>query len=88
MSEARALLKNRPKSAELSSDAKLAWQQEAQNILVFVNGESRELDGSVLPTLLTASKAEIDAEIKAALACPASATLLEYLVDSGVMLVQ
>ena len=90
VSEARALLKNRPKSAELSSDAKLAWQQEAQNILVFVNGESRELDGSVLPTLLAlCENRRLGAsEIKVALACPASATLLEYLVDSGVMLVQ
>lgn len=90
LAEARALLKARPQFVELSPAAKLAWQQEAEGILVFANGECHKFDESVLPSLLILCDswrlAAVDLET--ALADPGTASLLDYLLESGVIYVQ
>ena len=72
---------------ELHPAAKLAWQQDAKNILVFANGECQKFDESVLPSLLVLCEnwRMTTSDIKAALADASTVALLDYLVDSGVL---
>jgi 50S ribosomal protein L16 3-hydroxylase len=90
LAEARALLENCPQFVELSPTAKLAWQQEAEGIMVFANGECRKFDESVLPSLLILcdSWRLAAADMEKALADPGTANLLDYLLESGVIYVQ
>lgn len=90
LQEARALLRGRPRCIELSSTARLAWQQEADGIQVFANGERREFNESVLPSLLLMcdSWRLAAAELDDALADAGTTQLLEYLLESGVIDVQ
>lgn len=87
VAEIRAALNSAPRAVEISSAAKLAWQQDAQSILVFANGECRSFDESVLPSLLILCErwSLTKLEIKAILASSGTAALLDYLVDSGVV---
>ena len=90
LAEARAQLDDEPQIVELSAAAKLAWQQEADGILVFANGECRAFDISVLPSLLLlCGNWRLGAiELTHALADPGTAALLDYLLESGVIYVQ
>ena len=90
LAEARALLAAGPQFVELSPAAKLAWQQEAEGILVFANGESHKFDESVLPSLLILCESWCLAatNLENSLADPGTASLLDYLLESGVIYVQ
>ncbi len=90
LAEARALLGDSAQFVELSPAAKLAWQQEAEGILVFANGECRVFDAAVLPGLLVLCESWrlAGADMEHALADPHSAALLDYLLESGVIYVQ
>jgi 50S ribosomal protein L16 3-hydroxylase len=87
LAETRAVLKGGPKIVELYPAAKLAWQQDAKNILVFANGECQKFDESVLPSLLILCKnwRLTASDMKTALADAGTVALLNYLVDSGVI---
>lgn len=88
--DALALLRSTPTCIELSSRAKLAWQQEADGIQVFANGERRKFNESVLPSLLLLCDGWrlAAAELDVALADADTTILLEYLLISGVVYVQ
>ncbi len=90
LAEARALLRDGAQFLELSPAAKLAWQHEAEGILVFANGECREFDEAVLPSLLIlcASWRLAGADMEHAVANPSTAALLDYLLESGVIYVE
>jgi 50S ribosomal protein L16 3-hydroxylase len=90
LAEARAQLKDSPQSVELSPSAKLAWQQVAEGIVVFANGENRQFDENVLPSLLTLCESwRLDAsEMKIALSDPGTTEMLDYLLESEVIYVQ
>lgn len=90
LADARALLRDGPQSIQLSPAAKLAWQHEADVILVFANGECRPFSESVLPSLLIlCDNWRLEAaDTESALADPGTAALLDYLLESGVIYVQ
>jgi 50S ribosomal protein L16 3-hydroxylase len=90
LAEARALLANGPGYVELSHAAKLAWQQTAEGILVFANGDSCRFDNAVLEPLirLCGDWRLGQGELSAALADPACRELLDYLLDSGCIYVE
>ena len=90
LAEARALLADGAQFLELSPAAKLAWQHEAEGILVFANGECRVFDEAVLPSLLILCKTWRlgDAELERERANPDTVALLDYLLESGVLYVQ
>ena len=87
LAQARAVLKDGPKIVELHPAAKLAWQQDARNIVVFANGECQKFDESVLPSLLILCESWrlTASDMKTALADTGTVVLLNYLVDSGVI---
>jgi 50S ribosomal protein L16 3-hydroxylase len=90
LAEARALLGDGAQFLELSPAAKLAWQHEAEGILVFANGECRVFDEAVLPSLLMLCESWRLAagELEIALANASTLALLDYLLESGVIYVQ
>jgi 50S ribosomal protein L16 3-hydroxylase len=90
LAEARALLADGPGFIELSPAAKLAWQQNADGITVFANGQSLDFPGSVLPSLLELCDTwRLEGQLLAeALADPAGADMLNYLLESGCIYVQ
>jgi len=90
LAEARALLEDGAQFLELAPAAKLAWQHEADGILVFANGECRVYDEAVLPSLLILCESWRlgEADLELALANPGTRALLDYLLESGVIYVQ
>ena len=90
LDEAMAELADGPEFVALSAAAKLAWQQEAEGITVFANGESQTFDVSVLPSLVILCKnwRLASNELEDALADASTYTLLEYLLQSGCLYVQ
>ncbi|MEZ5501972.1 MAG: cupin domain-containing protein [Halioglobus sp.] len=90
LAEARALLRGGVQCVELCGSARLAWQQEAEGILVFANGEYRVFDESVLPCLLElcATWRLAERPLEHALADPGGMSLLDYLLECGVVYVQ
>jgi 50S ribosomal protein L16 3-hydroxylase len=89
LAQSFAILKDDPKTAELAPAAKLAWQQDANSILVFANGECREFGESILPSLLILCESWCltAPQMKTALADGSTAALLDYLTESGVICV-
>lgn len=87
---ARTNLEAGPDFIELHAAAKLAWQQEAEAILVYANGECRSFDASVLPSLLILCQTwRLDvAALANANTDPETVKLLGYLMESGVIDVQ
>ena len=87
LAQARAVLKDGPETVELYPAAKLAWQQDARNIVVFANGECQKFDESVLPSLLILCESWrlTASDMKTALADTGTVALLNYLVDNGVI---
>lgn len=90
LDEAIAALADGPQFVELSAAAKLAWQQEAEGITVFANGESATFDESVLPSLMILCEHwRLDStHLEDALADDNTYTLLEYLLQSGCLYVE
>lgn len=90
LDEAMAALADGPEFVALSAAAKLAWQQEAEGITVFANGESQTFDESVLPALLILcdSWCLASTDLADAIADASTYTLLEYLLQSGCLYVQ
>jgi len=90
LAEALALLHGRTKKIELSSTAKLAWQQEAEGIQVFANGERRGFPVSILPSLLLLcdSWSLAGADLDTALADADTTEMLDYLLECEVIYVQ
>jgi 50S ribosomal protein L16 3-hydroxylase len=90
LAEARALLADGARYVALSPAAKLAWQQELEGIAVFANGENQPFSEEVLPSLLKLCgdwRLEGDT-LKAALAVPEAAELLDYLLESRCIYVE
>jgi 50S ribosomal protein L16 3-hydroxylase len=90
LAEARALLKAGAEFVELSPAAKLAWQQEAEGIMVFANGDCRAFDKSVLPSLLLLCEnwRLAAADLRRALHNADTAAMLDYLLECGVVYVE
>lgn len=90
LQQARTLLHSRPRRITLSPQAKLAWLQEAEGIMVFANGTGRNFDESVLQSLLVLCDSWQLAgdDLDNALANPGTAALLDYLLDWEVIYVQ
>lgn len=85
LAEARLVLQNGPGKLELNSSAKLAWQREADGVVVFANGDSRVFPDSILALQIALCEnwlLEAD-ELRSALASPAAAAWLDYLLESG-----
>lgn len=90
LAQAKALLLDKPAAVDLSPAAKLAWQQQAEGVMVFANGDSRLFGEAVLPSLTslcehwrlggdTLARAMADAD---------TAELLNYLLDMGCIYVE
>ena len=90
LDEAMAALGDGPEFVALSAAAKLAWQQEAEGIAVFANGESQTFDVSVLPSLviLCENWRLASNDLEDALADANTYTLMEYLLQSGCLYVK
>jgi 50S ribosomal protein L16 3-hydroxylase len=84
---AQARLTEGAARVELSTAAKLAWQQEGADIRVFANGDSRKFPEPVLATLLILCGTwQLNgADLKAAASGPDTATMLDFLLECGVI---
>jgi 50S ribosomal protein L16 3-hydroxylase len=90
LAEARALLEEGAAWVGLAPEAKVAWQQEQEGIVVFANGDSRSFNDDALPCLVKLCdnwRLERDA-LADALANDASDALLNYLLESGCIYVE
>lgn len=85
VAEALALLQDGARSVALSPAAKLAWQQDAQQLTVFANGESFNCAPTALPALLVLCDGRLlaGAILDTALADADTAALLTRLVNLG-----
>ena len=90
LAEARHLLQEGPNFVSMSSASKLAWQQEADGIRVFANGESRLFDDSVLPGLIELCEDwRLEGpSLVSALDNDSGAELLDYLLETGCLYVE
>jgi 50S ribosomal protein L16 3-hydroxylase len=90
LAEARALLQTAGESLALCSAAKLAWRQDAQDIVVYANGESRRFSTAQMPTIMTlcGDWALGESALKDALNNEESRALLDYLLETGCVYVQ
>ena len=91
LAEARAaLVGGNVRFVELNASAKLAWQQEHPNIVVFANGEHRRFAESILPLLLNlcGNWQLAGDQLAEALAHEVTTELLNYLLDNGCIYVQ
>lgn len=90
LAQAHALLLNGATSVSLAADAKLAWQQNGQGLIVFTNGESLQCALSALPSLLMLCDRQplSGTSLDNAVADPDTASLLERLLYSGCIHVQ
>jgi len=85
LAEARALLADGPRRVTLAPASRIAWQQEADGVTVFVNGQSQRFAATTLRALaaLCAERELADEALAAALADGATAGLLDYLLELG-----
>jgi len=90
LAEARALLHAGPGFVGLSAAARVAWQQEAQGIRVFANGDGRLFEVTVQDCIIAlCQQRELSGDALAAcLAVPECIRLLDYLLESGGIYVQ
>jgi 50S ribosomal protein L16 3-hydroxylase len=90
LAEARDILATGATVVSLSPRAKLAWQQESDGILVFANGSSMLFPASVMPALVCLCEHWRLAaqDLAAAQSDPASADLLDYLLEGGCIYVE
>jgi 50S ribosomal protein L16 3-hydroxylase len=90
LAEARVLLQAAGESLSLSAAAKLAWRQDADDIVVFANGESRRFSSAQLPmvTALCADGTLDESALEALLNNKESSALLDYLLETGCVYVQ
>lgn len=90
LAEARALLTQGPAFVALSPAARLAWQQEADGIVVFGNGSARLFPAAVLPTLVgLCERGQLaDGQLAAALQNDPERELLDHLLELGCIHVQ
>ncbi len=68
----------------------MAWQQDAEGILVYANGDSRRFSEETLPVLIELCDSwKLEGEaLSAALAAPDCSRLLDYLLESGCLYVE
>jgi 50S ribosomal protein L16 3-hydroxylase len=90
LAEAKSVLAGGPAAVELCPAAKLAWQQEAEGIVVFANGECLQFSEAALPMLMTlCDHWRLQGEtLSKALLDPQCMTLLHYLLESGCIYVE
>ena len=90
LGEARQLLQNGAGFVSLSPASRLAWQQEASGIQVYVNGDSRCFDDAVLPGLIELCEHwRLDGDgLAATLETAAGKGLLDYLLETGCIYVE
>jgi len=90
LAEARALLRSDGESVMLSSAAKLAWQQDAEGIVVFANGESRHYSCARLDLVIPLCESgELSAAaVGQAVTDSESLALLDYLLEAGCIYVR
>ncbi len=85
LAHAMALLADGPALLELSSAARVAWQQEESGIMVFCNGEAALFSNGVLVSLiaLCASGRLEGAALASGLAEAETARMMSYLLHAG-----
>jgi 50S ribosomal protein L16 3-hydroxylase len=90
LAEARALLEGGVAYVALSPESKLAWQQEAEGIVVFANGEARNFSPGVLPFLeQLCGEWLLQGDLLArALDDPSADAFLNYLLEAGCIYVE
>lgn len=90
LAEARALLHDEGESVTVSPAAKLAWQHTEQDVLVFANGDSRRFSARQinLLTTLCGDRALTGPRLQASLEDAESASLLDYLLETGCIYVR
>jgi 50S ribosomal protein L16 3-hydroxylase len=90
LAEARLLLRDGPDFVSLSPASKLAWQQEADGVWVFANGESRRFPANVLQSLveLCGNWRLSGAGLADTLQSADGAALLDYLLETGCLYVE
>jgi 50S ribosomal protein L16 3-hydroxylase len=90
LAEARLLLRDGPEFVSLSPASKLAWQQEADGIRVFANGESRWFPDTVLSCLVDLCEhwRLVGDGLAATLESADGAALLDYLLETGCLYVE
>lgn len=90
LAEARAELRDGCNLVELSPAAKLAWQQEAEGLVVFANGEAEQFSTDTLPVIMElCGNWRLESDLLAdALANPESMALLDHLLITGCLYVK
>lgn len=85
LAEARASLADRSRRVCLAPASRIAWQQEASGVTVFVNGQARRFDATGVPVLITlCGNGELAGKaLGQALANRDTADLLDYLLELG-----
>ena len=85
LAEAKATLADNPARVSLHGAAKLAWQHEADTLVVFANGDSGEFCDSLLPLQVTLSDTGVleGDRLASAVGTPEGRAWLEYLLESG-----
>lgn len=90
LAQARAELCDGCDIVELSPAAKLAWQQEADGVVIFANGESRQFGTGILPVIIElCGQWKLEGEtLASALGDTESCALLDHLLETGCLYVQ
>ena len=90
LAEARQIILDGPGVVALSPASKLAWQQEADGVRVFANGESRCFPGTVLQSLIDLCEHwRLEGNgLANTLDSAAGAELLDYLLETGCLYVE
>lgn len=85
LAEARIALQDAPSKLLLNASAKLAWQREVDGVVVFANGDSRVFPDSILSLQIALCENwQLEADqLRPALASPAAAAWLDFLLASG-----
>ncbi|MEH6587796.1 MAG: cupin domain-containing protein [Halioglobus sp.] len=85
LAEARMALQDGPSKLVLNASAKLAWQREADGVAVFANGDSRVFPDSILSAQIALCENwQLEThQLTSALASPATAAWLDFLLESG-----
>ena len=90
LAEAKATLADNPARVSLHGAAKLAWQHEADTLVVFANGDSGEFCDSLVPLQMALSdKGYLEGDrLASAVGTPESRAWLDYLLESGCIYVE
>lgn len=85
LAAARALLADGAEHVALAPEARVAWQQEPQGVMVFANGEARLFDATVLSCLTAlCERWRLEGDLLARCrAAAGTAALLDYLLETG-----